>query len=501
MRLFSPARNPEAMIAALAGFCLIAFSAPAVGLSPDSITYTSAARNLLATGHPLEFDGQWLVDFPLGYPAFLSLILFITRIDPFHFGLILNGLLFGILVFVCIREMKKNGFPLWLRCLYGLSLLFSVALLEVYGMLWSETLFILCVALFFVTCDWYGRTHGNRALWAMAGVTALACITRYAGVTMLSMGLLLLLTDRTLVRWKRALHILLYGSIGCSLLLINLILNRINEGFLAGDRLINQTPVPEHLQRFGTAIFHWFPILSKGEYPVLSLIFTSLLVGGSILGVLYLWIRERSQYSWAALGLLFTAIYSVFILAMAVLTAFQPLDSRLLSPIWFPALGAAAGGWMVLRNRFSGIRWARIMVGVVAIVMALFISYPGLIREVHYLSRPELVYQDHLRYDFRAFDHSPTLRFVNTHPALFRSDKEVYSNAGEVLYVLIDLPSDYLPRLNKPEELETFRSDTAYLIWLNDIHVSPDAYLNDLRSASPLVPLYSFPDGAIYSTK
>src|SRR5450631_1372734 len=180
--VFLAARNPEAIIAVLAAFCLVYFSAPAVGLSPDSITYTSAARSLVATGRPIEFDGQWLMDFPLGYPVFLSLIMFISRADPFQFGLVLNGFLFAILVFICLREAKRNGFPLLLRCGYGLCLLFSTALLQVYGMLYSETLFILCVALFFMACGRYGRTHGIMALGGMAGATALACVTRYVGV-------------------------------------------------------------------------------------------------------------------------------------------------------------------------------------------------------------------------------------------------------------------------------------------------------------------------------
>src|ERR1700761_2321795 len=195
---FSAARNPEMMIAVLAAFCLVWFSAPAVGLSPDSISYTSAARSLIATGRPYEFDGEWLVDFPLGYPAWLSLIMFITRIDPFQFGLALNAILFALLVFICLRETKRNGFPLLLRCGYALCLLFSTALLQVYGMLWSETLFILCIALFFAGAGLYGRSHRARALWIMALATAIACCTRYIGVSLAGMGCLLILTDDAL---------------------------------------------------------------------------------------------------------------------------------------------------------------------------------------------------------------------------------------------------------------------------------------------------------------
>jgi hypothetical protein len=501
IKTLTPARNPEAIIVALAGFCLIFFSAPAVGLSPDSITYTSAARNLFESGKPLEFDGQWLIDFPLGYPVFLGLILFVTRMDPFHFGLILNACLFGILMFVCMREMKKDGFRLFPRILYSLCLLFSTALLQVYSMLWSETLLILFVAFFFSACVKYGRTRETGALWQMAVVAALACITRYAGVVLLGMGFLLIMADGTVGWRKKVVRSFVFGGIGCLPLLANLVVNRINAGYLAGDRIINRIPIQEHLQRFGTAIFGWLPVLSKKGYPILAVVASCLLVSGSILVSIYLLGRKRSLYSWSGLGWLFTAVYSVFILMMALLTAFQPLDNRLLSPLWFPALAAAAGGARALVRRLRGLKWPRQLTIGMVFLAAILIPYPGLVREYHYLGRPDRVYQDHTRYDFRAFRQSPILRFIDAHPGLFHSDKPIYSNAGEVLYVVNSLQADYLPQLSDPADLEAFNSDSAYLIWLNDIHAYPQDYLDGLKKVSGLLPLYSFPDGVIYSTK
>lgn len=41
-----------------------------IGLSPDSIAYSSAAINLLAKGALVDFNNLPLVDFPAGYPFF-----------------------------------------------------------------------------------------------------------------------------------------------------------------------------------------------------------------------------------------------------------------------------------------------------------------------------------------------------------------------------------------------------------------------------------------------
>src|ERR1700742_3689957 len=66
-----------------------------VGVSPDSIMYTSAARSLHATGSLITFNNTPITDFPVFYPVFLWLELVITGVDPIKAGPVLNGLLFA----------------------------------------------------------------------------------------------------------------------------------------------------------------------------------------------------------------------------------------------------------------------------------------------------------------------------------------------------------------------------------------------------------------------
>jgi hypothetical protein len=397
---------------------------------------------------------------------------------------------------------------------------FSTALLQVYGMLWSETLFILCIALFFAGAGLYGKNHGVKALLIMAVATAIACVTRYIGVALAAMGFLLLVRDNALPRPRKALHIFLYSSVGCSLLLANLVWNRLNNANMAGDRLINQVPFSQHLQRFGETLLRWLPFPEGATHPGGSThpsgsllqggsllpagwpaIFCAVVfVGGSVLVSGYLLWRKRALYSWTALGLVFSAVYSVFILVLATLTAFQPLDSRLLAPLWFPALAAAAGGMLILKRRLAAGNWrARLpLFRGLALAATLLLVIPGLSREFRFIRHPAEVYRDLIRYDFDRYRESPTLRFVIDHPGLFHSDKQVYSNAGELLYVLDTLSSAYLPQLNSAEEMQDFNADTSYLVWLNTVHTYPAEYLPALKKASGLSPLYSFPDGVIY---
>lgn len=255
----------------------------------------------------------------------------------------------------------------------------------------------------------------------------------------------------------------------------------------------------EHLQRFGITLIQWVHIFRR-ESPALSILCAMLFIGGSILGAYYFCWRKRSLYSWTALGFLFTAVYSVFILIMAVITAFQPLDSRLLSPLCFPALGAAAGALLSVINRLGpGSRTFKTARACSGLVVMIFL-FQGFSREVRYLRLPDEVYRDNIRYDFSIYRQSLTLKFINTHPGLFHSDKPIYSNAGEVLYVLSGLESDYLPRLDLPAEIRSFNSDTAWLVWLHAAHAYTPGYLPDLKKVSPIVPIYEFPDGIIFST-
>jgi hypothetical protein len=53
--------------------------------------------------------------------------------------------------------------------------------------------------------------------------------------------------------------------------------------------------------------------------------------------------------------------------------------------------------------------------------------------------------------------------------------------------------------LNSVEEMRDFNEDTAYLVWLNTVHTYPGEYLPALKKASGLSPLYTFPDGVIYT--
>lgn len=442
------------------------------------------------------FDGDVLVDFPVGYPLFLASIQFITRLDPFVYGLYLNGLLFGLLIYVAQCLLRREGVPLLERLLCGACLVLSPALFEVFGMLWSETVFIVLLGLFIAATAQYGKTHKRGALWAMGIIAALAGVTRYAGLTLVLTGGLLLLADRGPSFGKRFWNAFLFGAISISLLLVNLLRNWFISGVTTGDRKKNFLPLSTHLHRFGSVLTGWLPLLH--HYPGLYTGFTCLFIAGITAAFAFFWVHRKEALSIYAVSTAFCVVYSLFILAISLLTEFEGLDTRLLSPLYFPALIGVLGWLHHLPERKPGQEPGRKSVRWIPIALTLLLV-GNVMLDTNYMIHPEIAYRNYIRYDIDSLKVSPTLRFINTHPLFPGNDVNLYSNAPDLIYQFSTKRADYLPDLHSKEDVRDFIDDKgAYLIWLDACLAYPKSYLNGLRQIAPLKLVASFPDGAIY---
>src|ERR1700712_4891027 len=183
--------NLDSLIAAIISYYAIWLftNYSGVGLSPDSIMYASTATNMQAHGSILTFNKTPLVFFPVFYPFFLPIIQFVSRCDPIAAGSAINSCLFAAVVFtsgwIMERFLSHSKIYKWLILV---AIILSPALLEIYCFLWSETLFIFETLLFIIAYWSYMRNHTIKALVVVAAVTAVSCITRYAGVTIIGAG-------------------------------------------------------------------------------------------------------------------------------------------------------------------------------------------------------------------------------------------------------------------------------------------------------------------------
>ena len=210
MKLSPYLKNLDSLIAAIIGYYAIYLftSYSGVGLSPNSIMYASTATNLQAHGSILTFNKTPLVFFPVFYPFFLGVIQFISRVDPITAGATINSCLFAAVVFTTgwILESFTSHARVY-KWLILAAIILSPGLLEIYSFLWSETLFIFESLIFIIAYRHYLQTHTTKALLLAAFITAITCITRYAGITIVGTGGLMLLMDNELPIKKKIKHI------------------------------------------------------------------------------------------------------------------------------------------------------------------------------------------------------------------------------------------------------------------------------------------------------
>src|SRR6202007_2492698 len=129
-------KNLDSFVAAILGFIAVHIYTKysGVGISPDSIMYQSTAENIYRHGSLLTFNGGPLVFFPVFYPFFLSICLFITGgISTFAAAPVINGVLFGAVIWFSGYIISKfDARSIIYKWLILAALILSPALLEIY---------------------------------------------------------------------------------------------------------------------------------------------------------------------------------------------------------------------------------------------------------------------------------------------------------------------------------------------------------------------------------
>jgi hypothetical protein len=183
----------------------LATSAYGPGLSTDGARYLSTAESIAAGQGIIDYLGLPLTNWPPLYPTFLAAINVISSIDVFVIGQFINVLAFGFIIWLSgiffERSLPGNyAFALLATLVVATSLPF----IEVSANIASDGLFMVCVLLFLLAAQDYGRTRALRSWWAMVAVTIAACFLRYAGFTLIISGtLIVFLVWRD--SWKKAI--------------------------------------------------------------------------------------------------------------------------------------------------------------------------------------------------------------------------------------------------------------------------------------------------------
>ncbi|MBL8102461.1 MAG: phospholipid carrier-dependent glycosyltransferase [Anaerolineales bacterium] len=200
------------LLAVLGTFFVLYATPQGLALSDDSIAYIAGARSIL-NGN--GYHAIWLASnkpvthFPPGFSTILALV-GLGGLDPLRGTRFVNSLLFGANTFLlgCIGWRMTRS---WLTgILLALLFLFNASMFRVHVAAMSEPLYIFFSLVAFITFAQYFavqkdiRTENSNIWLILTGIfTALAYLTRYAGLALLATFLLaLILLHGT---WRRRL--------------------------------------------------------------------------------------------------------------------------------------------------------------------------------------------------------------------------------------------------------------------------------------------------------
>jgi MFS family permease len=445
-------------------------------------------------GTVTDFNKDPMMDFPAGYPVFLSGVMFVTGRDTLQFGPVLNALLFAAVIYLCGWLMERFSFrSKWYKWILLSLIVLSPCLLEVYSMIWSETLFILLLLLFILVSRRYFLSHTVRALLAMGLITGLACVTRYAGVTFIGAGGLLLLCDPGLRRGRKIRHILLFGLVSCVPLVINLYRNKQVTGTLTGFREKGVTSLSANLHDLGAVFCSWLPV--PGNHYALAWWLGLLWILVFIVAYAVRLMRKERLFSYENIATLYFIVYAVFILFSATVSRFQPLDSRLLSPLFIPWLWGSTCWIPVWTAAWPSIK----RIGAVfAVAVAAIAMQTGQLM-TDYETWDGVKYAGIPGYTEDGWRNSETMRYVRENKQKLRAGATLYSNATEGIWFLAGLHADMIPHKDFAADIKEFLAeDHFYVIWFND-SINPDLLpLDSIARHKTLSSVQTFSDGATY---
>jgi len=487
--------NIDSLVAAAAGFTIIFLFTRhnGIGLCPDGVVYTTTAKNFASSCRLVDFRHYPMVEFPAFYPVFLGAITWITGVQPLAFGAILNELLFAITIYITgYITSRFNGVTRWYKAAILSCVVLSPGILEVYSMMWSETLFIIWILLFFISLHRYLQDHGTGPLVTAAILVSVACVTRYAGVTMAATGFVLILFDRTLPVRTRFRNVVLFSVISPLLLIGNLVRNYLARGTLTGIRESSLTNFQNNLHDVGAVFYDWLPFFNQHyRYAgVLAALIIFFLAARLLRGRLW----KGDLGNWQYIPTLFALVYLVFMIGIASVSRFETLDSRFISPAFIPLLWGCSG-WL-LENRAKRRRRAGWLFAAGAVMLLLF-QYGQL--SADYESWDGIKDAGIPGYTEDQWQYSRTVLYMKKDSLPFQKDYTIYSDAYDAVYFFTGWPGKFLPNYENKAAVREFLDDRkCYVIWFNDGENDDLVGKDFIEKTKKMRLVKVFDDGCIY---
>ena len=338
-------------VLAVFGGCLVLSRQVAygVGLEWDSFNYISAARSLLVGEgfvQTIKVVDSVYARWPPLYPILLAAASFLV-FDPWDIAGLLNAVIFGLTVFFAGRWLRRRIHSRFLVVWACLAVVLAIPLTRSASYAMSETTFVLFATLSLIRIDGF-LLGGKRTdlVWA-AVFTALACLTRYSGVTVMVAILPLVLLRPGVALMEKVKHCAAYALI--SLIPVGLWalrnLMRIGEPF--GPRGSPDYTLVEALDSILGDLSRWvifLPTSGGVRFLAAALVGIALLALAAAVGYVLArssW-KDRPLPGWSSFSVFggFALVYLVSLTALGTVTSVWPLSGRMIAPVYIPLLFA-----------------------------------------------------------------------------------------------------------------------------------------------------------------
>jgi hypothetical protein len=360
-------------------------------------------------------------------------------------------------------------------------------------MLWSETLFLLFSILFIATFVHYQKRPSHFNLVLCAILAGFACITRYAGITIIATGLMLLLFDRSIPWRQKIINLVIFFICSVSFLIANLWHNALITGLPTGPRESGITSLSTNIIYYGTVTSQWFPVGTQNPL-LLTLLIIFLFATAVLCFFKRSWLKQHYTSAESAF-IVFFIVYTVFIIGISTLSHFEQINNRLLSPLFIPML-ITLTFWIPgkLKN-LEGTQYKVALIALVAIFIAFTYSEIKQVNEQYTEAKNYGI----AGYTDDSWKTSTTASFLRHHAAFFSPAYPIYSNAHEAAYFNGNMVTASIPhQIDRPDVDSFFDGQGKYLIWFDQITDKELISLKMISKKTVLVKKYDFKDGDIY---
>lgn len=490
-------KNIDSLIAAAAGFFIIFLFTrhSGIGVCPDGVVYTTAAENLKATGKYMDFTHGPVIDFPAFYSIFLSGMMWLTGLKPLVFAPILNAFLFALIIYLSGVIMEQFEYrSKWYKAAILSCIVLSPGLLEDYSMMWSETLFILFLLLFMMTIYRYLRSGSRKALIAAAIITSVACVTRYAGITIIGTGGIIILINNKLSLQKRFADGLIFGAISPLLLIINFWRNYMVSGTITGHREQSITPLITNMHDAGIVFSNWLPFVHENYLTAIVLVIA--LVTGLLILCARQLVRDHSIFRYESMATAFALLYILFMIVTATVSRFEELNSRFMTPAFIPLLWSGSY-WLVSLSRQSKTFVKKLSLAAMGIFILCSFQYNQLAADAE--TWDGVKDAGIPGYTEDQWTKSETVQFIEKDALPFKKNYTIYSDAYDAIYWFTGKPGKFLPAREYKPGVKAFLDDPhCYMVWFNDGANFDLVDLNFITRVKKMKLVRQFSDGAIY---